>query len=57
MPTSTFTSQAKTTEFPTVVTFTSTSTAGFLYQWNFGDNSIASGPTVMHTYPAAAPTR
>jgi PKD repeat protein len=51
VPTSTFTSQVNTTEFPTVVSFTSTSTAGFLYQWNFGDNSIASGPTVMHTYP------
>ena len=51
VPTSTFTFQANTTEFPTVVNFTSTSTDGFLYQWDFGDNSKGSGATVAHTYP------
>ncbi|SNR58749.1 MULTISPECIES: PKD domain-containing protein [Hymenobacter] len=50
VPQSSFTFQANTTEFPTVVTFTSTSQDGFLYQWNFGDNSRASGNTVQHTY-------
>jgi hypothetical protein len=50
VPQSSFTYQANTTEFPTVVTFTSTSQDGFLYQWNFGDNSRASGNSVQHTY-------
>ena len=46
-----FTYQVNTTEFPVVVTFTSTSTDGFLYQWDFGDGSpLASGQTVTHTY-------
>lgn len=49
-PTATFTFQANTTEFPTVVKFTSTGQNGFLYQWDFGDNSRASGDTVRHTY-------
>ncbi|QNH63588.1 PKD domain-containing protein [Hymenobacter sediminicola] len=50
VPQSTFTFQANTTEFPTVVTFTSTAQDGFLSQWNFGDNSLASGSPVQHTY-------
>ncbi|MBF9239093.1 PKD domain-containing protein [Hymenobacter sp. BT683] len=51
VPQSSFTFQVNTTEFPTVVTFTSTSQDGFLYQWNFlGDNAVASGPTVKRTY-------
>ncbi|WP_375437463.1 PKD domain-containing protein [uncultured Hymenobacter sp.] len=51
VPQSSFTFQVNPVEFPTVVTFTSTSQDGFLYQWNFGDNAIASGNTVQHTYP------
>lgn len=51
VPASSFTFQTNATEFPTVVTFTSTSQNGFLYQWNFlGDNAVASGPTVQRTY-------
>ncbi|UYZ63120.1 PKD domain-containing protein [Hymenobacter weizhouensis] len=50
VPESSFTFQANTTEFPTVVTFTSTSQNGFLYQWSFGDNTRGSGSTVQHTY-------
>ena len=54
VPQSSFTFQANTTEFPTVVTFTSTSQNGFLYQWNFiGQNAVATGPTVQRTYPRA----
>ncbi len=34
------------------VTFTSTSTDGFLYQWDFGDGTTGSGQTVTHTYQA-----
>ncbi|GGG39829.1 PKD domain-containing protein [Hymenobacter glacieicola] len=50
VPQSTFTYQVNTTEYPVTVTFTSTSQDGFLYQWNFGDNTRASGNTVTHTY-------
>ncbi|HEX8427117.1 PKD domain-containing protein [Hymenobacter sp.] len=53
VPQSSFTFQVNQTEFPTVVAFTSTSQDGFLYQWSFGDNAIASGNTVQHTYPRA----
>ncbi|WP_205701600.1 PKD domain-containing protein [Hymenobacter rigui] len=51
VPQASFTSQANTTEFPTVVTFTSTSTDGFVYSWDFGDNSRGTGSPVSHTYP------
>ncbi|WP_210513809.1 PKD domain-containing protein [Hymenobacter terricola] len=51
-PQSSFTYQVNTAEFPTVVTFTSTSQDGFLYEWNFiGENSPATGNSVQHTYP------
>ncbi|MBC8085170.1 MAG: PKD domain-containing protein [Hymenobacter sp.] len=51
IPQSNFTFQAATTnEFPTVVSFTSTGQDGFLYQWDFGDGSRASGSQVTHTY-------
>ncbi|OGX84230.1 hypothetical protein BEN48_16325 [Hymenobacter glacialis] len=51
VPKSSFTFQVNTTEFPTVVTFTSTSQDGFLYQYNFlGENAVATGPTVTRTY-------
>ncbi|QIL75496.1 PKD domain-containing protein [Hymenobacter sp. HDW8] len=50
-PTADFTAAINTTEFPTVVTFTNTSQNGFLYQWEFGDNSTGTGETVTHTYP------
>lgn len=52
VPQSTFTYQVNTSEFPTVVTFTSTAQDGFLSQWNYiGENTVASGNTVQHTYP------
>lgn len=51
VPQASFTFQANTAEFPTVVAFTSTGQDGFLYQWNFGDNSLATGSRVTHTYP------
>lgn len=50
VPTSSFTYQVSTTEYPATVTFTSTGQDGFLYQWNFGDNSRGSGNSVTHTY-------
>ncbi|WP_035557404.1 PKD domain-containing protein [Hymenobacter sp. IS2118] len=51
IPQSSFTFQVNTTEFPTVVTFTTTSQDGFLYQYNFlGDNAVASGAVVKRTY-------
>ncbi|WP_310398139.1 PKD domain-containing protein [Hymenobacter sp.] len=50
VPQSSFTFQANTTEFPAAVSFTSTSQDGFLYQWDFGDNSRASGDQVTHAY-------
>lgn len=53
VPQSNFTFQTNTTEFPTVVSFSSTAQDGFLYQWNFGDNTIASGEKVQHTYTRA----
>lgn len=51
LPVASFTaSQPKVVGLTSQVTFTSTSTDGFLYQWNFGDGSIGSGQTVTHTY-------
>ena len=50
VPQSSFTFQANTTEFPTVVNFTSTGQDGFLYQWDFGDNSRGVGNVVTHAY-------
>jgi hypothetical protein len=34
------------------VTFTSTSTDGFLYSWDFGDGTTGTGQTITHTYQA-----
>jgi hypothetical protein len=45
-------SAPKTVGLTSQVTFTSTSTDGFLYQWDFGDGTIGSGQTVTHTYQA-----
>ncbi|WP_426489760.1 PKD domain-containing protein [Hymenobacter sp. 102] len=50
VPESSFTYQVNTTQYPVAVTFTSTSQNGFLYQWNFGDNTRASGNTTTHVY-------
>lgn len=50
VPKSSFTSVVNTTEFPVVVSFTSTSTDAFLYQWNFGDGSSGTGTSPKHTY-------
>lgn len=45
-------SAPKTVGLTSQVTFTSTSTDAFLYQWDFGDGTIGSGQTVTHTYQA-----
>jgi PKD repeat protein len=51
VPTANFTYTLDTSQFPVVVTFTNTSTDGFLYQWDFGDGSpLVSGKSVTHTY-------
>ncbi|QIX60574.1 PKD domain-containing protein [Hymenobacter sp. BT18] len=50
-PQASFTTTVKTTEFPTVVTFTNTSKDAFLYQWDFGDGSpLEKGQNVTHVY-------
>ncbi|WP_211339474.1 PKD domain-containing protein [Hymenobacter perfusus] len=50
-PTVSFTSTTpKVVGLTSEVTFTSTSTDAFLYQWDFGDGTIGSGQTVTHTY-------
>ena len=51
VPTADFTYSVDASQFPVVVTFTSTTQNGFIYQWNFGDGSgTAIGTTVKHTY-------
>ena len=51
VPQASFTFQTvSTTEFPTMISFASTGQDGFLYQWDFGDGSRASGSQVTHNY-------
>jgi PKD repeat protein len=50
-PTADFTYVVDESQYPVVVTFTNTSTDGFLYQWDFGDGSpLVSGKNVTHAY-------
>lgn len=49
-PTASFTTSSVTEGLITKVTFTSTSTDGFLYRWDFGDGTSGSGQTVTHNY-------
>jgi PKD repeat protein len=51
VPTPGFTYTVDASQFPVVVTFKNTTTDGFLYQWDFGDNSgVSSASNVTHTY-------
>lgn len=50
LPTASFTTTAKTIGITTEVTFTSTSTGGFLNKWDFGDGTTGLGQTVTHVY-------
>jgi len=51
LPTAAFTYTLDTSQFPVKVTFTNTSTDGFLYQWDFGDGSpLESGQNATHIY-------
>ena len=50
VPVSDFTVTTATMGLTTVATFKATNTDGFLYQWDFGDGTRGSGPTVTHTY-------
>lgn len=52
-PVASFTVSApKTVGLSSEVTFTSTSTDGFVYQWEFGDGTTGTGQTIKHTYQA-----
>ncbi|SHJ05784.1 hypothetical protein SAMN02745146_2145 [Hymenobacter daecheongensis DSM 21074] len=54
VPTSDFTVELNTSQFPIVATFTSTTPNAFLYQWNFGDSpELGRGEKVTHTYKVA----
>ncbi|MDO7850215.1 PKD domain-containing protein [Hymenobacter convexus] len=53
VPASDFTYTLNTVGLTTTATFTATNTDGYLYQWNFGDGTIASGPTATHVYSSS----
>lgn len=53
VPASDFTYTLNTVGLTTTATFKATNTDGFLYQWNFGDGSTASGPTATHVYSSS----
>ena len=51
VPTPGFTYTVDASQFPVTVTFKNTTTDGFLYQWDFGDNSgVSAASNVTHTY-------
>jgi PKD repeat protein len=51
VPTADFSSTVDASQFPVRVSFKNNSKDGFIYQWNFGDNSaLGLGTDVNHTY-------
>ncbi|GAB3582544.1 PKD domain-containing protein [Hymenobacter daeguensis] len=51
VPTADFAATVDASQFPVRVSFKNNSQDGFIYQWNFGDNSaLGSGTDVTHTY-------
>ncbi|MCB2378512.1 PKD domain-containing protein [Hymenobacter sp. BT635] len=53
LPQTSYTTSIKTVGLTSEVTFTATGADGFLYQWDFGDESVGTGKTVTHVYKSS----